>query len=156
MELTHSGLLVPSGTQEAAVAAALKQHDPDLRLVPQMSDVYGTTVWKVYRYCGSERPAEFVCGWWNDKLEPLPLSMALIDMVQLHDKNMRGNPGDVDELTAKLKAQRYADARAETQEMAREFAARMDGKRYTILPRSQSLRMARDKQRRNPTPELRP
>ena len=154
---TDGGLLVPEGAQEAAVDAALRRHDPDLRLVPQDSDAYGRRVYKVYRYNGPDRPADFVCAWWDRKNEPLPLSGALVDMVQMLDKNSPGRGPTLEQEEARIRAQKRKEAREATRPIVEEFGPRLDGKKHTLIPRSQSLRRARDKERaRQKLPEFRP
>lgn len=158
---TNSGLVIASeGADEAAARRALIQHDPDLRLVPQDSDAFGRRVYKVYRYMGSERPAEFVCGWWDDHGHPYDqLSVTgLLEMVQRHDKNLRGSrQASLEEREQALRQERYKDGRRDLDEIVREFDGRIEGKRSSPLPRSVGLRMARDKVRaRTKNPEFRP
>jgi hypothetical protein len=148
MELTASGLLVPEGSQEAAVAAALRRHDPDLRLVPQDSDHFGRRIYKVYRWNGPDREATFVCGWWNDKLEPLPLSSALVDFVQYRDRNTRGLPEDEDALDRKFRAEQRKDYLRDAEAIVQDHHKRVDGKSHQPLPRSRSLYLARQRQRK--------
>lgn len=155
---TDGGLVVPTGAHEAAVQAALKQHDPDLRLVPQDSDHFGRTIYKVYRYAGSERPAEFLL-YWGDKDGAYPLSMGIVDAVRRLDRNMRGfDPTDADVHNAELRGERERTSRADGAELAHEFQKRIDGTFVAALPRSQSLRRARDRVRRRMTSDdpLRP
>jgi hypothetical protein len=158
--LAGSGLVIASqGADEAACRRALRQHDPDLRLVPQDSDALGRRVYKVYRYMGSERPAEFVCGWWDEHGNPYDLSVTgLLEMVQRHDRNLRGSQqASLAELEAKLKAERQADYRREADEIVREFGPRIDGKKSSPLPRSRGLYAARNRTRaKTRDPEVRP
>lgn len=142
-----SGLLLPHGAEEAAVAAALKRHDPELRLVPQDSDHFGRRIYKVYRYNGPDRDAQFVCGWWNDDLEPLPISSALVDYVQFLDRNTAGRQLDVDELDAKHKAERRADYMRDAEAIVAEFGPKIDGRRSSPLPRSRGLQLSRQRER---------
>lgn len=153
-----SGLVVAhQGADFAAVQAALRQHDRDLRLVPQGIGRNGKTLYNVYRWYGPDRRAEFILAWMDENMNALPLSSALIDEVQRHDKNCRGTIIGADEHNRRLIEQTRKDGREETREIAREYGERIDGKRNTILPRSQSLRRARDKLRnKQPYPELRP
>lgn len=142
-----SGLLLPSGSEEAAVAAALKRHDPDLRLVPQDSDHFGRRVYKVYRYNGPDRDAGFVCGWWNDQMEPLPLSSALVEYVQYLDRNTVGRQPDENELADRLRAERRKDYLRDAEAIVQEFGPKMDGKRSTPMPRSRGLQLSRIRER---------
>ena len=145
--VSGGGLLIPEGAQEAAVDAALRRHDPDLRLVPQDSDAYGRRIYKVYRYNGPDRAADLVCVWWDRNLQPLPLSMALLDMVQLHDKNTSGRMPTVDEETARLKTERRKDYDRDAEAIVKEFSKKLDGKKFVPLHRSRGLQLARQRAR---------
>ena len=149
---TDSGLSVLSqGADEAAVSRALRQHDNDLRLVPQDSDAYGSRVYKVYRYCGPDRPAEFLFLWGDDYGNPYPLSMAVVERVKQFDKNARGNAEyvDPDEHNRRMKEriQRGYDADVDTiksEELRR-------GTKSYVFHRSPALAVARRRGRRKGT-----
>lgn len=146
---SDSGLVVAEhGADEAAVALALKDHDPDLRLVAQGSDLYGTRIYKVFLYRGSDRPAEFVCGWWDELGNPYPLSARLVEKVKQLDRNMRGHQTyvDPDQANATLKAQLQADAAQQEQDLADDYKNR-EGRVYAF-PRSPALAAARRRGRR--------
>lgn len=160
-----SGLVVANqGSDEAACARALREHDPDLRLVPPGVLVQGeresrSDAWRVYRYCGSERPIEFVCGWWDDRGTPYPQLSAdgLLRMVQSLDRNLRGDRVEADEHNARLLAERAREAHERFTEIAREFDGRLEGKRSAPQPRSRNLYLARSREReRIRSRELRP
>lgn len=156
---TESGLVrAEHGADEAAVAAALKQHDADLRLIRGFDPDRQCWVWKVYRYYGPERDAEFLLTWRDESTgEPRPLSMNLLDEVQRHDKNLRGDLVDSAVHNEKLKAERRADYLSEAEEIVKEFGPKMDGKKLPVIHRSQSLRRSRDKERARQTePGLKP
>lgn len=158
---SDSGLIVGNhASGEAAVRRALAQYDPDLRLVPPGIFIRGehedrSDAWRVYRYVGSGRDVQFVCGWWDDYGNPYPqLSVdGLLQMVQRLDRNSRGwERRDADAENAALVEQRRREAREELDEIAREFKGRLEGKRSSPLPRSRSLQLARMRQRaRNPS-----
>lgn len=145
---TGSGLIVSEyGADGAAVLRALKDHDPDLRLIPPGVSVQGAhrEHWAVYLYRGSERPPVFVLAWTGPDGGPLPLSHRLVDAVKQRDLNGRGNPLSADQLNAAR-----AEARRRQEERDRE-ALRHDhlssaGKHH-VPHRSVALRMTRDKQR---------
>ena len=118
---TSGGLLVPEGALEAAVSRQLQELDPDLRLVPQDSDVYGQRIYKVYKYMGSERPALFVLLWGDGHGNPYPLSSALVEEVKRHDRNMRGVLLDPDEHNRRLKEERYRDLASDLDELGAEY-----------------------------------
>lgn len=144
-----SGIVVASaGADEVTAAAALRQHDPDLRLVAQDTDAYGQRVYKVYRYMGSERDAVFVCGWWDELGNPYPLSVTgLLDLVQRLDRNNRGAMQDADIHNSELVAKRRRDAEADFDDIVAEHKDRVDGKKMSPLPRSRGLHLARNRVR---------
>ena len=155
---TDGGLLVPQGAYEEAVARALKEHDPLLRLVPQDSDHFGRRVYKVFRYAGSDRDAEFIL-FWGDPTNGVayPLSMAIVDEVKRHDRNERGfSAEDPDVLNARLVEQRQREARELGSAIAEEHADRMEGKKTSVLFTGKNLQLSRIRQRRRMPPELRP
>ncbi len=156
---TPSGLVVASeGSDERAAAAALREYDCDLRLVPQDSDTFGRRVYKVYRYAGPDHPALFVCGWWDELGNPYPLSASgLLELVKRLDRNTRSSEQSADVHNAELVAHRRQDADAELDEIEREFGKRLSGKWSQPLPRSRSLYAARNRARaKTKTPELKP
>ena len=149
---TDSGLSVLShGADEAAVSRALRNYDNDLRLIPQDSDVYGRRVYKVYRYCGSERPAEFLFLWGDDYGNPYPLSMALVERARTYDKNQRGNSEyiDPDEHNRRLRELRNRDYHSEVETIKTEELAR--GEKSYVFHRSPALAVARRRGRRKGT-----
>lgn len=155
---SDSGLvLAEHGMDEAAVSRALRQHDNDLRLVRGYDLDREVFFWKVYRYNGPDRPADFILAWANEEGEPLPLSTRLVDEVQRHDRGMRGDFVSADEHNRRLREERHKDYLRDAEAIVQEFSAKLDGKKMVPLPRSQSLRMSRDKQRaRIKDPGLRP
>jgi hypothetical protein len=154
-----SGLvLATQGVDEATAAAALREYDRDLRLVPQDSDALGRRVYKVYRYVGSERDAEFVCFWGDELGNPFPLSVTgLLEMVRRLDRNTRGTAIDPDVHNARLVAQRRKEANDELDAIEQEYRARVDGKKLSPLPRSRNLHLARNRvRRRSPGSDFNP
>jgi hypothetical protein len=123
---TDSGLhVLTQGADEAAVYRALRDYDNDLRLVPQDSDAYGQRVYKVYRYAGSDRPAEFLFMWGDDLGNPFPLSMQLVERARHFDKNSRNRDYvDPDEHNRRLKEQRHKDADADAETIKDEMLKR--------------------------------
>ena len=154
LTLTGGGLLVPEGALESAVARALKEHDRDLRLVPQDSDAFGTRIYKVYKWNGPDREATFILGWWDENLRPLPLSMNIVDLVKHHDKNTVGRPRDEDELDREFRAQKRKDYLRDAEAIVHDHADRVDGKKHQVLPRSRSLYLARQRARQKQPKEF--
>ena len=149
MEIVTSGsgsglLIAAEGADEHAVGALLRQHDPELRLVPRWDPEYECKAWNVYRYCGPDKPSEFVCSWQTREGQPLPLSSRLLDMVQTYDKNTSIRPPDPDELNAQRAAQIKRDHQTSMEALIDDWDPKHG---RPVLPRSQSLRLARDKQR---------
>ena len=157
---TDGGLFVPEGAHEAAVMRALREHDDDLRLVPQDSDHFGRRVYKVFRYAGSNRPAEFILFWGDPgKGVAYPLSMSLVDEVKRHDRGMHGfSAEDSDTINARLKADLARESREQGAELADEFRDHIAGKgTKSILFRGKHLQAARNRVRaRTKSRELRP
>lgn len=146
---TEGGLLVPEAMDERAVSRLLRQYDPELRLVPPGVTLTGETreqvrSYRVARYAGSERPIQFVCGWWDERGEPLPLSSSLLDRVMELDRNTRAKY--LDDVARNELARQERDKNAK-----RDYEAIQDNNTFKhgrpVLPRSQSLRMSRDKRR---------
>ena len=151
LERTDGGLLVPQGAYEESVARALKDHDPLLRLVPQDSDHFGRRVYKVFRYAGSERSAEFIL-FWGDPTNNVayPLSYAIVDEVKRHDRGERGfSAEDSDTINARLLEESRRKSREEGQALAEEHADRMTGKKKTVLHTSKNLQLSRIRHRRS-------
>lgn len=143
---TDSGLTVAEhGAGEAAVARELRTYDPDLRLIRGIDPATETWFYKVYRYAGSERPAEFLFAWMDAKGQPLPLSMRLLEKVREQDRNTRAAAVNED-IANELNRQRLdAMAERDAEDAVAEWLPRE--KRSAVLHRGQHLRMARDKQR---------
>jgi hypothetical protein len=147
---SQSGLvLATEGSDENACAAALKEYDRDLRLVPQDSDAFGQRVYKVFRYAGSEQPAQFVCGWWDDMGKPYGgLSVTgLLEMVKRLDRNTRSDYVDPDVRNAELRERRAREANADFDAITDEFRGKLDGTKSSPLPRGRDLYLARNRVR---------
>jgi hypothetical protein len=127
---------------ERAVARALRDYDDELRLVPQPTE--NGLAYQVRRYRGGDKPSEFLFFWVDERGEPLPLSMNILDLVKQHDRNTQS--AYLDEVARdELKRQRDdAHWEAQTQAMADDWVPRHG---RPVLPRSVSLRQSRDKQR---------
>jgi hypothetical protein len=148
-----SGLvLAEHGADEAAVARALRQHDPDLRLVRQLDLERKVQVWKVYRYAGSNREAEFLLAWQTPRGEPMPLSMSLVDEVLRHDRNSRAaDLVDADTANARLVQKQRNQSEADAEAARDDWRARAEKGRLPVFPRSLKLAAARRRGRRKGT-----
>lgn len=145
---TDGGLiLVEHSADEAAVARALKQHDPELELFREIDPRYMTWVWKVNRRA-PDGSFEFVMGWRKDHVgEPLPLSMRIVDEVQRLDKASRGDHKTIADLEREHREKQRKEYLDGVEPIVREFSKKLDDKSFTPMPRSQSLAAARRKQR---------
>lgn len=139
------GLYLPEShfaADERAVSRALREYDDELRLVPQPTST--GLAYQVRRWRGGDKPSEFLFFWVDERGEPKPLSMQLLELVKQHDRNTQSKRLDADAKNALKKAR-------EDQHWEDEVAALRDDWMPThgrpVLPRSTSLRMSRDKQR---------
>lgn len=140
-----SGLLIAAeSADERSVGALLRQHDPTLRLVPRFDEDRLCKLWAVYRYRGPSDPSELVCLWQTRDGTPLPLSSNLLDLVQQLDRNTSSVAPDPDRSNREL-LERRAKQKADDSEAIIGDWLMPHGR--PVLPRSQSLRRARDKQR---------
>jgi hypothetical protein len=157
---SDSGLVIATeGADETAARHALMEHDRDLRLVPQNSDAYGRRIYKVYRYRGPDRPAEFVLFWGDPSTgEPYPLSVTgLLEKVKQQDRNLRGDRVTLEQLEQRRRVEQQKDARRELDALVDEHRDRVDGRKSQPLARSRSLYLARNRVRaRTPDPDMRP
>lgn len=128
---TDGGLIVPEGDHELAVNRALREHDDRLRLVPQDSDHFGRRIYKVYRYNGPDRDADFILFWGDPgKNEAYPLSMQIVDEVKRHDRSSRGfDVEDPDVINARLIAENRAKAREEGEALVADVEAYTSGRK---------------------------
>ena len=147
---SEGGLVVArEAADESSVRRALEKRDPNLKLTPQWSDHFGCTVYKVFYYDrASDRPPEFLFGWWNAEMtEAYPLSHALVEMVDRLDKNARAPKFDPDAEQARLKAERHADYRRDMDELVRDVDERLSGRKTYEQKPGQSLQMSRRRER---------
>ena len=140
-----SGLVLQEyGQDHASLERELRKRDPDLSLQGWPSSTHGCILWKVVRYAGPDRPPDTVCVWQSESGEPYPLSSGLLDLVDRLDRNHRGGHLGEDEINA-------ARDRELGRQLERDRVALIEDYLFKhghpVLPRSQSLRMSRDRQR---------
>jgi hypothetical protein len=129
---------------EATISRELRKHDDDLRLIRGYDTERGVWLYKVYSYRGPNHPAEFILAWQTEQGEPLPLSSRLVDEVVRHDRNTRGRTLDADVKNAMQKAEEAKQWDRDQEALIDDWSMKHG---RPILPRSQSLRRARDKRR---------
>lgn len=142
-----NGLLVPEGVHEEAVRDALKRHDSELRLVPQDSDYYGRRIYYVYRYMGPDRESIPILFWADQHGNPYPLSMSILDAVQLLDRTTVGRVVDPDVKNAALRERRRRDFEHDIDELVREVEPILEDRKRSILFRGKGLQAARNRVR---------
>lgn len=143
---TGSGLVVAEhACGEPEVAHLLRQLDRRLVLTWEVDEEHHARVWRVFRRMGSDRPAVWICDWRDDYGNPLPLSSRLVDRVRDLSVNSRAPKPDAQAHNERVRAEADKQFQEETDDIARWHGARHG--RLACLPRSQSLRLARDKAR---------
>lgn len=143
--LTDSGLILAEDSMDsAAVDRALKKKDPLLSLQGWPSATHDCILWKVVRYAGPDRPPDTVAVWQSDRGEPFPLSSGLLDLVDKLDRNTRYEYLNEDQREQRRREQVEKEIRQRDADLIDDWTPRHG---RPVLPRSQSLRMARDKRR---------
>lgn len=137
-----------SPTDTETVARALRRLDDRLFLDPEYEPLgpNGPYVFMTVKYhLGSGYPPSLVCEW-RDSNGPKPLSLALVEQVKRQEGRMASAFAEVmaaNELKRQKAVKDVGDAAYEVGLDAPKAA----GKVGALLPRSQSLRMARDRRR---------
>lgn len=149
LHTTKSGLFVAENrATEGQIAAALKDIDSALILTWEFED--GRQVWKVHAYAGSDRPAQYLCSWRDERTsEPLPLSHGLVEQVKRMRLDSRADRIDADAHNAKLRSDETKRFESEMDEVAEDFdrADRNFGHFSGPLQRSPGLVAARRRAR---------
>jgi hypothetical protein len=127
----------------AALERELRKRDPLLALQGFLSAEHGAVVWRVVREAGEAGP-ETVCVWQSASGEPYPLSSGLLALVDQLDRNSRGGYAGEDELDARRRTEQARQQQRDNEALADDWNPKHG---RPLLPRSRSLRMARDKRR---------
>ena len=122
----------------------LRKRDPLLSLQGWPSATHGCILWRVVRESGPDRPPETVAVWQSESGEPYPLSSGLLDLVDRLDRNSRHRHVGDDEFERRRKAARDRQVERDNEALRDDWNPRHG---RPVLPRSQSLRMARDRRR---------
>ena len=136
-------VLAEHGMDGQALERELRKRDPLLSLQGWPSAEHGCIVWRVVRETPAGSP-ETVLVWQSDRGEPYPLSSGLLDLVDRLDRNSRAVYASEDELEQQRRRARDRQVARDNDALADDWNPRHG---RPVLPRSQSLRMARDKQR---------
>lgn len=131
------------------IDAELRRFDPNLFLDAEI-DTRGRFVWAVMEHLGSERPPHLVFEWRDERGEPLPLSSGLIEQIRkIAARRSRGV--SVFDVVRDANEQRRSEATRASErayeEITEDLLPRLGGRRSAALPRSQALRMSRDRRR---------
>jgi hypothetical protein len=143
---TRSGLiLAEKGADSVAIERELRKRDPLLSLQGVLVPEWNRIRWRVVRDAGSEQEPETLCIWQAEEGgEPYPLSSALLDLVDRLDRNTRFHYAGEDELERQRQVSRDRQVERDNEALRDDWNPRHG---RPVLPRSQSLRMARDKRR---------
>jgi hypothetical protein len=136
-------------TDEKTVARALRRLDDRLFLDPEVEThgPYGPYVYMtVKHHIGSGHPPICVLEW-RDAHGPKPLSLALVEQVKRQEGRMATAVKEVIEANARKREEAIRAVGDGSYDVVMEGGKSAAGKRSVNLPRSQSLRMARDKAR---------
>lgn len=150
---THSGITrADFGADGDAVRRALRQHDDRLRLLPpgvDAGDGRERRHWRVYLYVAGDRPLEFLLSWQTDRGEPLPLSMALVDEVQRHDRNSRAQIVEAEVANELLRQEKQREFEREKEGALDDWMGpRAEKGRLPVFHKSPALAVARRRGRR--------
>ena len=137
-------LVAELGMDGGALERELRRRDPLLSLQGWPSATHGCILWRVVRESGPDRPPETVAVWQSESGEPYPLSSGLLDLVDRLDRNSRHRHVDDDEFERRRVAARDRQVERDNEALRNDWNPRHG---RPVLPRSQSLRMARDKRR---------
>jgi len=135
---SESGLLLARESPDGpALERELQRWDRELQLQGFLQPD-GPILWKVVRH------GETVYSWVDEQMRPLPLSWRMLDEVRQLDKNQRGGYLDEDAREALRLVERDKQVERDNEALADDWTPKHG---RPVLPRSQSLRMARDKRR---------
>jgi hypothetical protein len=137
-------LVAELGMDGGALERELRRRDPLLSLQGWPSATHGCILWRVVRESGPDRPPETVAVWQSESGEPYPLSSGLLDLVDRLDRNSRHRHAGEDELERQRQVSRDRQVERENEALRDDWNPKHG---RPLLPRSQSLRMARDKRR---------
>ena len=137
-------LVAELGMDGGALERELRRRDPLLSLQGWPSATHGCILWRVVRESGPDRPPETVAVWQSESGEPYPLSSGLLDLVDRLDRNSRHRYQSEDALERRRQAKRDRQVERDNEALRNDWNPRHG---RPVLPRSQSLRMARDKRR---------
>ena len=151
---TRAGPLVlaEASVEQEAFQRELRKLDARLFLERHLLND-GRPVWTVQEHVGERAggpsPYRTVCYWDDDHGDPLPLTWRLLDKVKQLEGGWETVMERMLETTEGKVAMSQAALRDDATEIAADVLPRMKDTRSAVLPRSQSLRMSRDRQRAN-------
>lgn len=116
-----SGLLLCEEPAAAAdIATLLREHDPNLRLVPQPDEASGSLLWQVWYWNGPDQESSCLFSWIDAEGNPLELGSQIVEKAKLLDRRTASEAPDYRKLNEKQrrrvqaeKEQRFAEIEAE-------------------------------------------
>ena len=142
--LENGLVLAEHGMDSAALERELRRRDPLLSLQGWPSSEHRCILWRVVREAGPDRPPETVAVWQSESGAPYPLSSGLLDLVDRLDRNSRGSYRSAEELDEARRAEQAAQLERDNAALADDWTPKHG---RPVLPRSQALRISRDKRR---------
>jgi len=140
----ESGLvLAEHGMDTSSLERELRRRDPLLSLQGWADPEYGRIRWRVVRETPEGGFETVVC--WPESGEPYPLSSGILDLLDRHDRNnSRRDYRDEDELELERQAEVARQRERDNEALADDWQFKHG---RPVLPRSQALRMSRDRRR---------
>ena len=141
--------IVEAHPDKKAIDRELRKLDDRLFLDPEFDPDFDRIVWTVKFHLGAGQPPMLISDWRDpDTRRPLELSWALWSRIKAREHRdpykLRDEIKAENERTRELRAERQF---GEYEELARDMLPMMNGTRSALLPRSQALRIARDRER---------
>jgi len=137
--------LVSHGAEKEDIDKALRRLDDRLFLDPEYDPRSGV-FWTVKYFRGDQYPL-LITDWRESSGAPKELGWAIVDDLKRREGKGWTVAAEVVEANRRLRDERERDSAAGYSEVAGDMFPRLLRPRKTIQPRSQALRMMRDKQR---------
>lgn len=137
--------VVETPKDKNAIQHAIRQID-DRLFIEMQRTLRGEDVWCVVCPVGSDRPPITILEWRDENDEPIPhLASGLINRVERMERDGKRLSAAVMKANSDLIETQRRDTTGAYRDIVHDMQAREH--RSAVLPRSQSLRMSRDKER---------
>jgi len=129
-----------------SIVRALRGIDRRLFLEKQLT-FQNDLVWCVVCDIGSGQPPVTLFEWRDPRGEPLPLDSGIVERVQRMERDGERLAQRALDANARMVESQRRQSRDAYVEIARDMIPRIEDRRRPVFPRSQALRMSRDKRR---------